>query len=646
MPLGDKLLDTSYTPSKEKVIEISSISIVKSKCPVKFTNDPIEYSESDKFLGIKLFPLQRNFLEDLFSTDSQGNPLYDEGVFIAGMRGGKSVLAAIIGTFQAHKLLAYDNPGKSLGQLPGQRITVQCISSSQAQSNETAYAAIEALLKSTYWWQRYIAWLQERELEESGKYSLFLQTKTSIEFREKNVAILSLHSNSSALAGKTSACCIFDELSRFNVAENELQAKTQSRSAQAVYNTVSRAAKSLKPFSKVVTITSPMYEDDYGMRLLYRCGTIKAGSQKHVIMQLASQVPTKVPRMIGYHATTMELNPNLTEEDFASEKIAAYEAYRRDYLAIPPSASNPFFEYPERVAQCFIQRKPTVLFENQIIEQAIFTDKLVQRRYVTKKIIEQDSPLLYSTYVIACDPGESEDSFTVCMGHYEIPNQAPKTYYDVQQDLDKSEELKVNREFKIVIDFIEEWKPDKSEKITVLFENVEEIILTLSQYYNVKDVVYDTWSSVQSIQRLFASGINTIKMNCNLQMYQNLKTLMYTGYITIPENSKLLKELKQLELIRNQKIDHPPDGSKDLADALCRAVWWLQNKVISESIAPSLPLGLGVSFPTSRTLLDPFADFSSDSEYSPYGAFDTIFSKKSTFVHTNVTPNLDLKKGF
>jgi len=640
MPIGDKLLDDQYKPDEEFILKLPTLQVNKNSlpCPVTFTTDPIEYAESEKYLGIKLFPLQKQFLEDLYSVDSNGYPIYDEGVFIAGMRGGKSVLAAIIGTFQTHKLLSFDNPGKALGQLSGQRITVQCISSSQAQSNETAYAAIEAVLKSTYWWMQYISWLQERELQEGGKYSLFVQTKTSIEFKEKNIAILSLHSNSAALAGKTSACCIFDELSRFNVATNELQAKTQTRTAQAVYNTVSRAAKSLKPFSKIVTITSPMYEDDYGMRLLYRCGTIKAHSQKHIIEQLSSQVPYKVPRMIGYHATTMELNPNLTEEDFASEKIASYDAYKRDYLAIPPSASNPFFEYPDKVIQAFVKAEPGVIFNTTIEEKAIFTDKLIQRKYVTKQIISYKPPLLHCVYAIACDPGESEDSFTVCMGHYEIEGQNPQvnmiSYNQVQQ-----EELQ-SRNYRIIIDFIEEWKPDRVEKVTVSFENIEQIILYLSTVYGVKDVVYDSWSSVQSIQTLFSAGINTVKMNCNLQMYQNLKSLIYSGYIVIPDNPKLVKELKQLELIKNQKVDHPPDGSKDLADALCRVVWCLQNKIISDAALAYSTKGMAVHLPTRRTLLDPLDTIGYD-DVGPFTDYSNVFGSKPTFVHTNIISNLD-----
>ena len=69
-----------------------------------------EFIEGDKFLQSKLRPLQRKFLEDLYAIDKKGNPVNDTGVFIAGMRGGKSMLAAYVAAFQLHRLLALDDP--------------------------------------------------------------------------------------------------------------------------------------------------------------------------------------------------------------------------------------------------------------------------------------------------------------------------------------------------------------------------------------------------------------------------------------------------------------------------------------------------------------------------------------------------------
>ena len=43
---------------------------------------------------------------------------------------------------------------------------------------------------------------------------------------------------------------------------------------------------------------------------------------------------------------------NPTEEDLASEKEKNFFTYNRDYLAVPSSAINPFFEHYDRINIC------------------------------------------------------------------------------------------------------------------------------------------------------------------------------------------------------------------------------------------------------------------------------------------------------
>ena len=48
---------------------------------------------------------------------------------------------------------------------------------------------------------------------------------------------------------------------------------------------------------------------------------------------------------------------------------------------------------------------------------------------------------------------------------------------------------------------------------------------------------------------------------------------MNTGRCRLPHNPLLVQELSRLELVKGKKVDHPPHGSKDLADAVCGAVF-------------------------------------------------------------------------
>ena len=56
--------------------------------------------------------------------------------------------------------------------------------------------------------------------------------------------------------------------------------------------------------------------------------------------------------------------------------------------------------------------------------------------------------------------------------------------------------------------------------------------------------------------------------------YEYLRECLYEGLLALVDSPTLQRELKQLE--RNPEtgvIDHPPRGSKDVADAVCGAVF-------------------------------------------------------------------------
>ena len=651
--VANRLLDRNYVPD----VGDSHSSLVSDNtlvCPITFTEDPIEFCEGAKFLGSSLRPLQRDFLRDLYAVDEKKYPKHDTGVFIAGMRGGKSALAAMIASFQLHRLLALDSPAQDLHQLKGQRLTIQFIAASEAQAKETAYAAFEAIIGETYWFSEYTKWLRKREVAQGlAKGSLFEQLTNKIEFHEKKLAVLSLHSNSAALVGKTSACCIFDELSRFDVGEGAVQARSQKRTAQAVYDGVAKAATSLVPFSKVVTITSPMYEDDYGMRLLYMSGTFTGGAESKIIEVLRRQYPMKVDRMVGYHATTFELNPKyndkeemipggFSEEDafFKAKRIESPEAYRRDFLAIPPSAISPFFEYPERIDRCIVKNpNPKVIFENSEFQESV--DKGVDvhiRTYIGKRtyIIKPDQ---FTEYYISCDQGEKKDAFVIAMGHAEPVAYETRNAQGVTVTLER---------YKVVVDILEGWMPDKERRVTVSFPNVDDTILLLNDNFHIKKVVFDQWNSTESIQRLFSRGIVTEKTNPaeNLRKYEILKTLVYSGLIELPVHDVLHRELRQLNLIKGKKVDHAEGSSSDFADAVARVAWEVYFNVIEQAIQGNYMQPMQQRMPNLRGMGSHYDWISGDLNDQP-GSSNGVSSGdifgKGIQVKQNIFPNLHTK---
>jgi hypothetical protein len=557
---------------------------------------------------------------------------------------GKSLIGGVVGSFLLHKLLAMDDPGIELGQIPGQKFSGEYIATSEQQSKQTAYSNFETIITTTPWWTKYINYLREREVKE-GRETLFMHHAKKIQFLEKNLEVLSLHSNSRSLAGLTAFFVCFDEMSRFDVSDADIQQRTEQRSAQAVYYTASRAAKTLKGFSKVVTITSPMYETDFGMQLLCMANEVKGGTGLNVINALRQRFNKRVTNLIGYHYNTFEANPKTDinpkgyiEDDFQAEKTANYATYMRDYLAIPPSAISPFFELPERVEACVRSTNdPLVLFSNILLSESVGQET---RNYIGKKI-QILSPNKMKKYFICCDQGAVKDSFAVAMGHADlVETKVP----------DAVGGFTTSMRHKIVIDFVEAWVPSKENRVTVSFQNVEEIIRILNKNFYINKVVFDSWHSTESIERLFSEGVQTKKLGATIEMYETMKLLIYSGMVDLPNSEVLLSEIKQLNVIKGNKIDHPSgNGSKDLADAVVRTIWCIYVDAIRDAVHGNFMLPMGQRFPTTRSIASMYDLMKEDAQsMSPhYGLFKSsqgqgVFGK-SMIVQPNVIPNLEGK---
>jgi hypothetical protein len=650
--IGDRLLDPQYIPDTSKYNSSNVFYTKTNTCPVTFTNDPIEYIEG--YLKYKLRKFQKDVITDLFEIDETGHPKRDVATLIIGMRSGKSLIGSVIGSFLLHELLAKEDPALSLGQIPHYRLSAGFIANSEQQSKQTAYASFMNIIETTPWWRKYIQWLLDREATE-GCETLFQKHQRRVFFPEKNIEVLSLHSNSQSIAGLTAFFMSFEELSRADVSQGQVQEQTEKRTAQAIYFTASRAVKTLHPFSKIVVTTSPMYETDFGMQLLYQSKDFKGGKHRGAMDLLRQKYsPEKVDRMIAYNYTTYEAHPKTledptgyTESSFDQEKKTNYLAYMRDFEAYPPNAISPFFDVPERIERCVVDNKePIALFENKNFEETIQTGMGVEiRRYIGKKfypvVTDKTQP-----YFICCDQGAVKDSFVVAMGHGE------ESPVEIPNAMGKIEKIK---RFRVVIDFVEVWKPDKLQRITVSFQNVEEVIRSIGQYFNIRTVVFDQWHSTESIQRLFSEGMHTEKLGATMDMYETLKLLIYSGMVELPKNDLLVSELRQLNVVKgsggNMKIDHPGDGSKDTADAVCRVVWQVYNDSIRRGIQSNFILPVTQRFTTVRDAGKYFQSVRMLDEI-PYGG--ALFGSVTTgsrdlfgqdfIVHENVMGNIPTVK--
>jgi len=131
-----------------------------------------------------------------------------------------------------------------------------------------------------------------------------------------------------------------------------------------------------------------------------------------------------------------------------------------------------------------------------------------------------------------------------------------------------------------VIDGILEVRPPKGGEIK--FWKIRELFYKLRELgLPIKWITYDSYQSVDSLQLLhnqkFETG--TVSLDTDIRGYEVLKTGLYDDCLEMPEHKKARKEIVSLEREpKKGKIDHPPHGSKDCADAIAGVVFGLVRR--------------------------------------------------------------------
>ena len=97
---------------------------------------------------------------------------------------------------------------------------------------------------------------------------------------------------------------------------------------------------------------------------------------------------------------------------------------------------------------------------------------------------------------------------------------------------------------------------------------------------NIAGIGYDGYQSHESLQRWIKAGVRArlISLDRNSEAYMEFRRALYQNRVDLAPNDVLYDELLDLEYnSEKDRVDHPPKGSKDIADAVAGACWLAQN---------------------------------------------------------------------
>jgi hypothetical protein len=124
---------------------------------------------------------------------------------------------------------------------------------------------------------------------------------------------------------------------------------------------------------------------------------------------------------------------------------------------------------------------------------------------------------------------------------------------------------------KVIVDAVRYWQPTSTTSVDLSV--VKDYIIELRERgFNLSLVTFDRWNSHDMMQQLKHYGINTELLSVAKKHYEDMALLVTEERVHGPDLKLLIDELLQLR-IRGDKVDHPRKGSKDLADAVCGAIY-------------------------------------------------------------------------
>ena len=463
----------------------------------------------------------------------------NEVVAQLGKGSGKDYCSTIAVAYIVYLLLCLKDPATYYGKPPGDSIDIINIAINSQQASNVFFKGFKTRIEKSPWF--------------AGKYT---DKASEVKF-DKAITVHSGHSEREAWEGYNVIVVILDEISGFAI-ENTT-GHDQAKTGAAIYDMYRASVDSRFPdFGKVLLLSFPRYKNDY-IQQRYNAvvaevetvvrdhkfkmdeelpdGTV--GNEFEIQWEEDHIVSYKIPRVYALRRPTWEVNPVRKIDDF---KVAFFtnpqDALSR-FACMPPDAIDAFFKSKEKVEKAF--NKAHLAVDN------------------FGRLEEWFLPDPDKEYFIHVDLAQKHDHCAVAMAHV-------NRWVNVKVTDTYSQPAPI-----VEIDAVRFWTPTKDKSVD--FTEVKDYILSLkTRGFKIRVCTFDRWNSHDMMQQLKQYGINTEILSVAKKHYDDMAMIVAEERVVGPHIPLLIDELLQLRIMRD-RVDHPRKGSKDLADAVCGAIY-------------------------------------------------------------------------
>lgn len=507
----------------------------------------------DKYLGEPCYPQQQEFIDTILGED----PLvwgdkFHEGIALVGKGAGKDRTIAKLLVYICYKIQCLENPQQFFENAS---IDIVNVSLNAKLAKKVFFKYFTSFIKRC----KIPALPGEKDVDRKNWFVEHgLDLKKDLLDREvtfpNHVTCHSLDSTDYSFEGLNVLVAIFDEVGGF-IPEK----------ARELYDAITDTQTSrFEGRRKTVLLSYPRDVNDF-MMIRYR----EAESEEGVYR---------------IRAATWDWNIRRKKENFKEQYSKNPERARRVYECICDVGEGGYFKYREQLQYIL----KNVDRDNPLVNDYVIVKSLKVLQF--KPTFASDPAAKYHIHVDTAKGREGGDMAGFCMGHYvpdmltNISDEHIKKLKDLE-GLDLTE-FKGQHSLGVVLDLYFQVKAPRGGEI--IFDDILEFILHLKKglKFNIVKVTFDGYQSLSLIQNLKRHGIESEELSVDrtTEAYDSLKSVIYRGVLSAYPNFVALRELEELLITNNGKVDHPAEsfrrsaeegdkrGSKDVADAMAGMV--------------------------------------------------------------------------
>ena len=463
----------------------------------------------------------------------------NEVILQLGKGSGKDFTSTVACAYIVYKLLCLKDPARYFGKPSGDAIDIINVAINAQQAKNVFFKGFKTKIEKSPWF--------------AGKYNAKAE---SIEF-DDSITVYSGHSERESHEGLNLILAVLDEISGF--AQEVGTGNEQGKTADNIYKAFRASVDSRFPdLGKVALLSFPRYPGDFISQRYDDVIADKEVVTKHHKFIMNPDLPEdsegnsleinwdedtilsyKYPGVFALKRPTWVVNPTRKIDDF---KLAFYtdlgDAMQR-FACVPTYSTDAFFKQIEKVRSCMTLRNPLDQF---------------------RRFDETFKPDPDKIYYVHADLAQRHDKCAVAIAHVD-------KWVNIQVIKDYAQVAPV-----VVVDAVAWWEPKIEGPVNL--SEVKQWIQNLRRLgFNIGMVSFDRWQSFDIQNELKQVGMRTETVSVAKKHYEDMAMLVYEERLAMPGIDLLFEELTELKIMKNNRVDHPRKSSKDLADAVCGAIF-------------------------------------------------------------------------